>query len=632
MVSRLSNLRSKLESLFRRVGRLDDLEEAIRVIRNAVRLTPNDSPGMTSTLYNLGTKLECRFELLRDLTDRAQSSQAFYSSWKAVNAFPKIRILAAKRYIQIQRSSGLFFEALEVAKGVLDLLPSVSTRAMKHDDRQEALLAYSGIAADACALSIQGGGKSKEHVQEALKLSESGRGALLNLLLEDRIVSNDLQQSYPEHAAKLDELKAALNDNSVTATELRTSLQPPVPPSVLLRAFNECVDEIRSFEGFQDFMQAPSVEQMQKIAGDGMIVVVNVSDFRSDALLLSTTSISQMQLAGFEYPRLRTYVNSGLASIDDVESEEKVGKMNSRFRKFLKWLWQTCVGPILERLGYRRQEAKSTTLPRVWWIGTGVASSLPFHAAGDHFEGSDEHTFNRIVSSYTPTIRALIHAKQRAHDSNIRKNCQHRLLLASMSTTPGFTALEGVKAEALVIKQSLAAGVPITDMPQSNAQTILDAFSRHDMFHFAGHGRSDALDPGNSCLLLERAGTSGVLLEDPLTVKSLLDLDIQPALLAFLSACSTAENRAALLADEGIHLASAFVVAGFANVIASLWPSYDHVCVAIAEGFYSHSKLMNADQIDDGTIARAFHTAVQRVYRTSPARPLQWAQYIHVGA
>jgi len=70
IVSRLSNLGSKLESLFRRVGRLDDLEEAIRVIRNAVRLTPNDSLGMISTLYNLGTKLECRFELLRDLTDR----------------------------------------------------------------------------------------------------------------------------------------------------------------------------------------------------------------------------------------------------------------------------------------------------------------------------------------------------------------------------------------------------------------------------------------------------------------------------------------------------------------------------------------------------------------------------------
>jgi len=192
-----------------------------------------------------------------------------------------------------------------------------------------------------------------------------------------------------------------------------------------------------------------------------------------------------------------------------------------------------------------------------------------------------------------------------------------------MSTTLGFTALEGVKVEALVIKQSLATGVPITDMPQSNAQTILNTFSRHDIFHFTSHGRSDTLNPSNSYLLLKRAGTSRVLLEDPLTVKSLLDLDIQPALLTFLSAYSTTENRATLLVDEGIHLASAFVVTGFANVIASLWPSYDHVCVAIAEGFYSHSKLMNTNQIDDSTIARAFHTAVQRVYHTSPARPLQ---------
>ncbi|KAH7114141.1 hypothetical protein B0J13DRAFT_460385, partial [Dactylonectria estremocensis] len=58
------------------------------------------------------------------------------------------------------------------------------------------------------------------------------------------------------------------------------------------------------------------------------------------------------------------------------------------------------------------------------------------------------------------------------------------------------------------------------------------------------------------------------------------------AQIAYLSACSTAENKAARLSDEVIHVVSGFQVAGFPHVVACLWPTGDSECVGVAKRFY----------------------------------------------
>jgi CHAT domain-containing protein len=73
-----------------------------------------------------------------------------------------------------------------------------------------------------------------------------------------------------------------------------------------------------------------------------------------------------------------------------------------------------------------------------------------------------------------------------------------------------------------------------------------------------------------------------------LTVHDISELNLKHARLAYLSACSTAENKAAQLVDEVIHAVSGFQVAGFSHVIGCLWPSIDRICAAVASSFYSH--------------------------------------------
>jgi hypothetical protein len=54
----LNNLVNKLESRYKRTGKIEDLKEAIQVARQAVNITPEDHPDLAGRLNNLGTKLE----------------------------------------------------------------------------------------------------------------------------------------------------------------------------------------------------------------------------------------------------------------------------------------------------------------------------------------------------------------------------------------------------------------------------------------------------------------------------------------------------------------------------------------------------------------------------------------------
>ncbi|KAL8926867.1 MAG: hypothetical protein Q9208_002676 [Pyrenodesmia sp. 3 TL-2023] len=121
---------------------------------------------------------------------------------------------------------------------------------------------------------------------------------------------------------------------------------------------------------------------------------------------------------------------------------------------------------------------------------------------------------------------------------------------------------------------------------------------------FAGHGRTDALDPSLSALLLMDWEAS------PLTIRDLRDLKLQrdPPFLAYLSACSTGRNNMSKLEDEGIHLVSACQLAGFRHVIGTFWAVPDEYCSATAETFY---ETLRDEGMTDGAVYRGIHRAVR---------------------
>lgn len=91
---------------------------------------------------------------------------------------------------------------------------------------------------------------------------------------------------------------------------------------------------------------------------------------------------------------------------------------------------------------------------------------------------------------------------------------------------------------------------------------VLAALSSSSWIHFSSHSIANPADPSSSHLLLA---------DQPLTVQEIAQQRLDGAELAFLSACEAARPRG-VLPDEAIHLGSAFQLAGYRHVIASLWP------------------------------------------------------------
>jgi CHAT domain-containing protein len=138
--------------------------------------------------------------------------------------------------------------------------------------------------------------------------------------------------------------------------------------------------------------------------------------------------------------------------------------------------------------------------------------------------------------------------------------------------------------------------------------------------HFACHATNRLDDPSASCLLLDDYA------DRPLTVLSVAGLSLEHAQLAFLSACSTARTGTAL-PDEAINLASAFQLAGYRRVVATLWPVDDRLAVRLAGMFYE--MLSSAGKVD--VAASALHHAIRRLRATHADQPSMWAAHMYSG-
>jgi hypothetical protein len=95
---------------------------------------------------------------------------------------------------------------------------------------------------------------------------------------------------------------------------------------------------------------------------------------------------------------------------------------------------------------------------------------------------------------------------------------------------------------------------------------------------------------------------------------------------AYLSACSTA-NHGTRYADEVLHLASAFQLAGFRHVIASLWQLDDDTAAEAARSFYR--ELPRTPVADDAAVV--LRKVTLRLRDQHPDRPELWAPLIHSG-
>jgi CHAT domain-containing protein len=246
----------------------------------------------------------------------------------------------------------------------------------------------------------------------------------------------------------------------------------------------------------------------------------------------------------------------------------------------------------------------------VWWVPTGAVSLFPLHAAG---APGGPAVIDRVVSSYAPTIRALQYSRSRPP---ARTRRQLVVAVSRAPERPDLPDLRSITGEARRLHAGWHDGCLLVDDAATTA-AVTTALTHSTWVHLACHATTDPTTPSRGGL---------VLYDATLTVPRISAVRPESAELAYLSACATAQGQGRLI-DEAIHVASAFQLAGYRHVIATLWPIDDAVAAGAARRFY--------DGLPDSPSAdaapHALHALAHDLRGEHPDRPDLWASFIHCG-
>ena len=519
-----------------------------------------------------------------------------------------MRLGAARAWGTLATSAGRWRSAADAFATGVELLPRIAGRTLRRDDAEHELSGIEGIHVDAAAAALHAGDPAG-----ALPVLELGRGVLLSYALDARTELADLHDAAPALAAEVTRLRDAMDAVGQEAGLIEMPPGEPAPDPLseadrrhaLAARWDATLAQVRAVPGFADFGRPPQVADLLTAGRSGPVVVVNVSELRCDALLVTTAGLQVVRLPQLTADGVARTVTRFQDALDRVLGGDFAERLDAQqsIRVVLAWLWDTVAEPVLDALGYRFRPSGSAPWPHVWWSPTGLLNLLPLHAAGHH-DPWGRAVLDRVVSSYTPTLRTLLHARAR------RGVAVGGRLAVAMSRTPDLPPLPATVTEA----RSLTGAVTVLADDLACTDAVLAALPRAGQVMFACHAVSDPLRPSDSRLLLA---------DRPLSVRDISRLRLPGAELAFLSACSTARGSAPL-ADEAIHLASAFHLAGYRHVVGTLWPVGDATTARIGAGFHS--------ALDAGTPpASALHQVVRAERARQPLVPSAWAAHVHVG-
>ncbi|MFE6049970.1 CHAT domain-containing protein [Kitasatospora sp. NPDC056446] len=628
----LGNLAAVLTLLAARPGAL---EESVRAGREAVAGTPPDHPMRATWLVQLGWALESLSETAGQpgLSDEARSCHREAMDCTAGETSVRVSACRSFALLTAESDAPAALEALECAT---DLLETLAPGSLSRSDRQYQLgRLVPGLAAEAAAAALAVGKPVR-----AVELLERCRGVLAAWVLGRRDQDlTSLRGQAPHLADQLDQLNARLDDldrpQSAADREHRevhtaaAVAEGRQLASARRRTYEDrrsLLERIREIPGCERFLQAPDIADLTRAAQAGPVVFLTATRSRRDALILTGRPEDPVQtvplavsyeMALFAVMRLRGILRS--VADRSLDPMERVLAQNE-LRPILAGLWDKVAEPVLTHLGHTAPPEPGQPWPEVWWCPVGELAELPVHAAGHHADPADRPggprtVLDRVVSSYATTVRALIQTGRRSSSP------ENSTLIVPVPRAPRAAALSGVNVETTAIT-GLVPDAHVLAAPTREA--VLRALPDHRIAHFACHGVTDTADPSRSHLVLADHATG------PLAVSDISALKLSAGL-AYLSVCATS-GTSSRLADESIHIASAFHLAGFRHVIGTLWSVDDRTSAQLAADFYASLTRNGTTEPRLELSARALHDAVRRLRTRYPLTPTLWAAYTHTGA
>ena len=258
-------------------------------------------------------------------------------------------------------------------------------------------------------------------------------------------------------------------------------------------------------------------------------------------------------------------------------------------------------------------------MPHITWCLTGCLTFLPIHASGLYGETNQPKIFDYVVSSYTPTLTALLNVER----LDAQRSGKPRLLAVSQPEAPMQIPLPGTTREINVIRairdQNCHLRVTALNGKDATVEAVLRSMKDCNWIHLACHGIQDPTRPTNSAFLINGR----------LTLKEIMTQSFSHGELAVLSACQTAKGDSEL-PEESIHLAAGMLMAGYGSVVGTMWSIRDDDAPVIMEKFYTY--LVATAGGDSTKSAYALHDAVAHLRDSGDGCSFdRWVPFIHLG-
>ncbi|KAM5546272.1 hypothetical protein V8D89_000398 [Ganoderma adspersum] len=649
----------------------DDLDDAVRYAASALERAPVDDRSRAGLAFELGRMLSMRYSVSQPEIDLEHAVDILRSVANSTG-LASTRLRAAMEWAKAVAGRGPA-ASLEAFKVALDILPLVAWSGHRMVVQYKTLISLSadiGPRAAACAIScgqledavlclergrnvlwsqllgFQGGARRHRalgeasgapkttteadalalYIPHAIHGTRSGitqetreelkrrnpqlHGVLENLLSFANGLKSQAASLRPEHAEKMDGFRASLK--SIYAD---TWLRNAARRWTSLRSTMEDLGR-DSKEELHAFGQNSTLAEL--LTG-GYVILLNAHTTRCDALIIKRAMDTSVQVDHVPLPELSTHIARQWAeSIQIGMHDLQEGAIGVReieniiLVPILQELWRTTALPILTHLGI-----SDTASPpaRIWWCLSGPLAFLPLHAAGPY---QAPGVPDLIVSSYTPTLRSLLSAY-----SYQAPRAAFSMLAIAQPDAPGMNPLPAVRKELSTIERACArVSGPLTTLVGPDATPIAasQALSSHTWLHITCHAHQDPHYPFDSAFHLHKA---------PLTLKSLMQLDLARVQFAFLSACLTSAGDTHL-PDECIHLAAGLQFAGVRSAVATLWSVDDRAAAFVTDKVYGRLMKEGGSEPDAGEAARALHDAVLDRKAAGKAM-VHWVPFIHVG-
>jgi hypothetical protein len=640
-----------------------DLDQAVQALRQVLSSPEIDAHQRAQVEHLLAIALTRRFNQRSARQDAEEGLALLDRNLKSTELSVNVRVEAAVLAAEQEQRAGepgWTSRASDRLAAAVELLPFAAARTLSRADRQRVLGHWNGLAPRAAALALAEecpGETPEQRPARALGLLEAGRTVLLNQAYDTRGDLYGLRRAHPVLARRFLDLRAQLErdpSGGVVERELLPAAAGPTTATQLLAlearvgdqrraglAFAEVIEQIRKLPGQSGFMRAPDLQELTAEAAHGPIVVLNVAEMRSDAFLVTSAGVRALRLRALTAD---TAADAAERLHQSTQAHDAEGILH-----VLDWLWSTIARPVLDELGLDRTPAEQEPWPRIWWVAGGVLANMPLHAAGRYLgePGTDpggddegrpaESVLDRAISSYAPNVRTLRYLRERSARSTTQSDSDRGSLIVAMSQTPGtqLRDLANAGPEADLVARILpkpvllthqiptsggSATPPVADPgDQPTTARVLTELARSRIAHFACHAEADTTDPSRSGLRL---------LDAPLTVSALGAQDLDSVAFAFLSACSTALNRARELLDESIHVVSAFQLAGIPQVVGTFWEVEDFASLAVVQSFYAR---LAARGLDTSATAGTLHEITRLLRDEVPDAPWIWAAHMHAG-